>query len=693
MAPTPPQLPTREDLSVTAAKGLLPPAPPVSPSKLLAKAPPFIVFGPGDCVCADFSDPTRLSGVNLPKGLQKLVSKWSSEDWDLDSDLDSDLSSGYDSGSRTVSTSSSPERVRPASPRRPPLSPPRRSRSRRRSSVNGEDEQLDRNNREEPPTDGEDTQMRVHRREESTSRNGAADANGVAKPPRREETILPTTKTLARRVSCLAFGSRPGDYVIIYQEKGYWYLDGNVFKRLSTLQDWIVPDGTGRAKSGRSRIYSRSAGSIKLFLGPENTYFAYNGITREYNHNIQTREFRDWLKICASGGGRRRYYIDDSDDSSGLKEEYAPTSLALGPDDMFCWICQRDFKVSHTFRKAFPSVVRYLQLTKRKRILNQVTFTTSTYTQPGSNLPYYVLTTPDGTCMISVPSSATGIVSKTYMRWSALNIAKRDRDVHTDANSGTQDMLGSIDEELIKAEKLAFSNGPYKGKAVKRMENIVDALESIKEICDNNWNVVIFNRENWKRTHLAERARLIVNDLNERMEEKNRSKERTKKDKEDEEGEEDIKEKVKRLFLDILDTQKPINEVIKNNAVPENKKDMTEAITYFRGLASYVADVKSAQTEVDTIARNIPYIAEASLSAKIQFILADYKSKMATLTKIEQNKPRGPLDDETTRDRIKRFIAEDAKETEKLKKQFASEREGGEWSGGSINKDISDPDA
>ena len=52
-----------------------------------------IAIGPGDCVCTDFSDPSRLLGVNLPEGLEKLIAKWSSEKPDPYADLDSDSGS------------------------------------------------------------------------------------------------------------------------------------------------------------------------------------------------------------------------------------------------------------------------------------------------------------------------------------------------------------------------------------------------------------------------------------------------------------------------------------------------------------------------------------------------------------------------------------------------------------------------
>jgi hypothetical protein len=159
--------------------------------------------------------------------------------------------------------------------------------------------------------------------------------------------------------------------------------DGNVFERLSTLKDFIIPRANQTNAQGPSRI-GAFGGNHRVFLGPENTYFASDG-DGLFSHNIQTREFRDWLNQCC---GQDSYLViprerererddrsrerDDRSREPRLRTGYEPHSLALGPDDMFCWISEKDFKVNVAFRNAFPGIERFLEFAKRKKILEQV---------------------------------------------------------------------------------------------------------------------------------------------------------------------------------------------------------------------------------------------------------------------------------------------------------------------------------
>lgn len=75
---------------------------------------PNVAFGPGDCVCTNYTDPRKLIGCNLPSRLNALLGDLKGEDSDDWSDLDIDPS-GLDS------MSSSDEE--PPLPPLPPRSP------------------------------------------------------------------------------------------------------------------------------------------------------------------------------------------------------------------------------------------------------------------------------------------------------------------------------------------------------------------------------------------------------------------------------------------------------------------------------------------------------------------------------------------------------------------------------------------
>jgi hypothetical protein len=135
------------------------------------------------------------------------------------------------------------------------------------------------------------------------------------------------------------------------------------------LEDWITLEVSDGGKIDHTRIKHRDGASLRLFLGPENTYFVYDGSTGEFHHNIQTREFRDWVNKCQKPVDE---HMNMPDDRLILKLGSAPHSLALGPNDMFCWICENDFKVNDSFRDVFPSIKIFLDYAKRRKMLSQV---------------------------------------------------------------------------------------------------------------------------------------------------------------------------------------------------------------------------------------------------------------------------------------------------------------------------------
>jgi len=137
--------------------------------------------------------------------------------------------------------------------------------------------------------------------------------------------------------------------------------DGNIFDRFFVLGEWIAPEEYDQRRH-RYPIKSRNGASLRFFLGPEATYFVFDGRTGEFEHNIQTRHFQAWIKDCSK----------QLDDKLILKEGLAPHCLALGPNDMFCWICENDFEVNSSFRDVFPSIVKFLEYAKRKKMLSQV---------------------------------------------------------------------------------------------------------------------------------------------------------------------------------------------------------------------------------------------------------------------------------------------------------------------------------
>jgi hypothetical protein len=109
-----------------------------------------------------------------------------------------------------------------------------------------------------------------------------------------------------------------------------------------------------------------------MFLGSESTYFACNTQTGGFSTNIESAEFSDWLTYSA---------CNPFDRADSLKSGYVPHSLALGPNDIFCWIAKNDYKTSSAFQKLFPAIERYLAFAKAKKQLDGVVSTPSNSTR------------------------------------------------------------------------------------------------------------------------------------------------------------------------------------------------------------------------------------------------------------------------------------------------------------------------
>jgi hypothetical protein len=216
------------------------------------------------------------------------------------------------------------------------------------------------------------------------------------------------------------------------------WIDGTIFERLNSLQDWIVPHWDRNKPVKRAQIKSHNGADLRLFFGASGSYFAYDISTREYRHNLESRDMRNWLSD----------HVDlmekGKNDEPILKEGYAPHSFIVGPGDVFCTISAKDFCVNDAFRQTFPSIEPFLVYAKHKNILNQVVslsasssrfllmlnkfLKTSPSRQVGSKQPSYVLYTSFGVCVSSVPASAVDIVSRYTTHWGASNSVERAKE-------------------------------------------------------------------------------------------------------------------------------------------------------------------------------------------------------------------------------------------------------------------------
>jgi hypothetical protein len=142
---------------------------------------PKLCLGPGDSFVADYEDPRRLLGSNLPSGLKKIIADRLIDKTDSDSESELDVgdtsnNSGNESGSGSDTDTS--ERSR--------------RRTRERSNSRAREEVIV---REDKRYYGDDLYSGRKRR--------------IKEP---------------FRISCLAFGSRVGDFAMISCKNGEYYL-------------------------------------------------------------------------------------------------------------------------------------------------------------------------------------------------------------------------------------------------------------------------------------------------------------------------------------------------------------------------------------------------------------------------------------------------------------------------------------
>jgi len=182
-----------------------------------------IAFGPGDCVCSDFADPRRLSSINLPPMLEKILKEWSAEKpdpySDSESESESDTASRRRALSRSVSSSSESESEK----------------RKREPIVLREDNQKKENeasrSRERSRSVPRERSRSVPReRSRSVSRERSRRASRERSRSRHGEIIVISRGRKAKsnggypKISCLAFGSRLGEYAMVYYDEGRWYL-------------------------------------------------------------------------------------------------------------------------------------------------------------------------------------------------------------------------------------------------------------------------------------------------------------------------------------------------------------------------------------------------------------------------------------------------------------------------------------
>lgn len=155
----------------------------------------------------------------------------------------------------------------------------------------------------------------------------------------------------------------------------YDKLDGPIFDRITDLRQWILPGLPDERLVIRTPLEPRDGKNIRLFVGPESTYFVFDKDREDFSTNIQDREFRAWLKgntkPPAEEGGVRTFW-----------PRCAPHSVALGPRDIFCVISTEGYKTSKAFKTAFPGIERYLEFAREAKILDKVVSIQGIETKP-----------------------------------------------------------------------------------------------------------------------------------------------------------------------------------------------------------------------------------------------------------------------------------------------------------------------
>ena len=113
-------------------------------------------------------------------------------------------------------------------------------------------------------------------------------------------------------------------------------------------------------------IKIRNGENIRFSFGIDSTYFAVDTSTREFITNIESADFNDWLAESSDK------YDTRTEKKPTLRNGYVPHCLVFGPDDMFCWIAKKVFKVNDAFDQAFPGIKRFLEFSKAKKSLEKV---------------------------------------------------------------------------------------------------------------------------------------------------------------------------------------------------------------------------------------------------------------------------------------------------------------------------------
>jgi soluble cytochrome b562 len=161
-------------------------------------------------------------------------------------------------------------------------------------------------------------------------------------------------------------------------------------------------------------------------------------------------------------------------------------------------------------------------------------FTTSTYNQPGSKQPYFVLSASDGVCVSSIPADASNVVSKSITGRYAVRSVRRMREMRetvsdayitftillklfqarlTQEAKDAKEKLESLDSDLDKALELAQSGDNELGPRARfdqRGDFLITYLKRISEDCDQN--PINASDETWAKGSLADRVHLISED-------------------------------------------------------------------------------------------------------------------------------------------------------------------------------------
>ncbi|KAK5063150.1 hypothetical protein LTR84_005226 [Exophiala bonariae] len=261
-----------------------------------------------------------------------------------------------------------------------------------------------------------------------------------------------------------------------------------------------------------------------------------NGTERgDYITNIEgVPGFQAWVNQTAKSEAT------DAPDNEGrrndiIQPEFMPHSLALGPDDMFCWISKSQFCFNDPFKAAFPELQRTLAKEQERKRLGEVRLVTSTYRPPGSSQPYFALATADGVCIASVPPATSDKFSRYAFHIGAVLRAKwtkRMSDLQTSYDDLTREAEAAIQvvispqqtetrepnssaEQEPAPQRSSKVTGTATGElsssitALKHMRRTVQALLAIKEHCELNI-VLSMHKDQMKSKDLDSRVDALL---------------------------------------------------------------------------------------------------------------------------------------------------------------------------------------